>query len=470
MNKNFFSESQVRQIIDKASQVANQNNGFIPINNLEDSAAFAAYIAGYSSWKQYRKDHKKSEHIEFKSNLKNEETKNFDVATIDISPTAILDLKSTFKKMYSSSYLPSLQENKQLLYKIEVGQMYDKLTKATQLCYLNLENTFFVGENNNFLKIAQNSLIEQSQTIIEFNQNNKEGIKLNPIEEIFSGDYLEDFLSSENQDNKSFSFIWGLVIKQLSEQYKIKFTADFLIETLDLGFILKTWCMLYQEGNFLANMMMTYIKSLSQIKIEPSNVVLSRVAQENHWENIKGLYQQLVEFKTAYSKGVFSYDGVKLLDCMIEKKSVEINILPKNEMYLFNVIDFIIKSASQSYQKQIDNLNVKEHAVFIINRNENLNPQIINNDYVFLFAQTSSTNIHNLKEYEQILFTKHRSFIVPNNEFISKFYLTTPNIEKNLFANSGEALVNLEDNIAYVWKRENKEADIGSFILQRIAH
>lgn len=470
MNKILFSESQIKQIIEKSSQVANQNNGTIPISNLEDAASLAAYIAGYSSWKQYRKEQKKSEKVEFKSNLENQKIKEFDSKAVDISPTSILELKNNLKKIGKSHSIIELQENKQLVYKIEVGQMYDKSTKATQICYLNLENTCFIGDNTNFLKIVQNSLIEQSQTIIEFNQSNKLGDKLNPIEEIFSGDYLEEFLSNGNQDSKNFNFIWGLLIKQLFEQYKIKFTADFLIETLDLSFVMKAWCMLYQEGNFLANMIMNYIKALPQIKIEPSQIYLSKNTQEAHWENIKGIYSELIELKNAYDNNIFSYDGIKILDCMIEKKSVEINFSAKTENFLLKVVDFIISSSSQSYQKQIDGLDVKEHAIFIINKNENLNPVISENDYIFRFSELPNWASSNMKDYEQIVFSKHSSFIEPNNEFITKFYLSTPNIEKNLFANSGEALINLEDNISYLWKRQNKEANIGSFIMQRIAH
>jgi hypothetical protein len=470
MNKIIFSELQIKQIIEKANQVANQNNGVIPISNLEDAASLAAYIAGYSSWKQYRKEQKKLEKMEFKSHLENQATKEFDMQTIDISPTAILELKDKLKKFQNLKQSVQLQENKQLLYKIEVGQMYDKVTKATEICYLNIENTCFIGENTNFLKIAQNSLVEQLQTIIEFNQSNKPSDKLNPIEEIFSGDYLEDFLSSGNQDSKNFNFIWGLLIKQISEQYKIKFTAEFLIETLALEFVMKAWCMLYQEGNFLANMIMNYIKALPQIKIEPSKVNLSKTAQEAHWENIKGLYSELIEIKDAYDKDIFSYDGIKLLDCMIEKKCAEISIPSKTEKFLIKVIEFIISSSIQSYQKQVNGLDIREHAIFIVNKNENLNPIVEENDYIFNFTQLSPWASSNLKNYEQIVFSKHNSFMEPGNDFLNKFYLSTTNIEKNLFANSGDVLIKLEDNISYLWKRENKEANIGSFIMQRIAH
>jgi hypothetical protein len=470
MNKVLFSESQIKQIIEKTNQVATKNNGSIPISSIEDAAALAAYVAGYSSWKQYRKEQKKLEKIEFKSHLENQIVKQFDTSSVDISPTAILELKEQLKKISSPIQSITLQENKQLLYKIEVGQMYDRVTKATQLCYLNLENTCFIGENTNFLKIAQNSLIEQSQTIIEFNQNNKSGDKLNPIEEIFSGDYLEEFLSNGNQDSKNFNFIWGLLIKQLSEQYKVKFTADFLIETLDLGFVMKAWCMLYQEGNFLANMIMNYIKALPQIKIEPSKVTLSGTTQESHWENIKGIYNELSELKDAYDKNIFSYTGIKLLDCMTKKQSVEISIPLKTEKFLIKVIEFIIGSTNQSYQKQVEGLDVKEHAIFVINKHENLNPIINENSHIFNFTQLAPWASSNIKDYEQILFSKHNSFMQPSNDFITKFYLSTSNLEKNLFANSGEALIKLEDNISYLWKRENKEASIGSFIMQRIAH
>lgn len=470
MNKVLFSELQIKQIIEKTNQVATNNNGAIPISSLDDAASLAAYIAGYSSWKQYRKEQKKSEKIEFKSHVENQRIKQFDINIVDISPAAIIDLKDRLKNFSKVAAPTALQENKQLLYKIEVGQMYDKTTKATEFCYLNLINTCFIGENTNFLKIAQNSLIEQSQTIIEFNQNSNPRDKLNPIEEIFAGDYLEEFLSNGNQDSKNFNFIWGLLIQQLAEQYKVKFTADFLIETLDLSFVMKTWCMLHQEGNFLANMIMNYIKALPQIKMEPSKVTLSKATQDSHWENIKGIYNDLSELKDAYDKNIFSYSGVKLLDCMVGKQSIEISIPLKTEKFLIKVIEFIIGSTNQSYQKHVEGLDIKEHAIFIINKHENLNPVVTESSYIFNFTQLASWASSSIKDYEQILFSKHNSFMQPSDDFITKFYLSTPNLEKNLFANSGEALMKIEDNISYLWKRENKEANIGSFIMQRIAH
>lgn len=470
MNKNLFTESQVRQIIEKSHQIASSNNGSIPISNLEDAASLAAYIAGYSSWKQYRKEQKKLGKLELKSEIQEDEATSFNLLTIDSSPIAILELKTYLKSLTNKESKPELKENKQLLYKIEVGQVYNKLTKATQICHLDLENSCFVGDNFKFLGIAQNSLVEQLQTIIEFNAGNKQGEKLDPINEIFSGDYLEDFLSQGSQDNKNFAFIWGLLVKQLFEQYKFKFTAEFLMKTLELEFVMKAWCMLYQEGNFLANMLMGYIKSLPQIKIEPSKIILSKDAQEKHWENIKKIHSQLSVLKEAYDQNIFSYDGLKLIDCMVEKKNADISVSMKAKDFIFNVIDFVIDCASRSYQKHVEGLDAKEHAVFIINKHEKLNKVVHANDYVFSFVQLLPYASSQMSNFEQIIFTKHSSFIQPDNEFIIKFYMNTPNVEKNLFANSGEALINLEENYAYLWKKENKEAETGSFVMHRIAY
>jgi hypothetical protein len=472
MSKILFSESQIRQIIEKTNQIAVSNSGFIPISNLEDAAALAAYIAGYSSWKQYRKEQKKAGKLIFQSevDVAENELKNFNIQTVGVDATDILELKERLRKNSHQKYIPEIKENKQLLYKIEVGQVYDKVTKATQICYLNLENTYFIGENYNFLKIAQNSLVEQDQTIIEFAPGNKGSDKLDPINEIFSGEYLEDFLSHGTYDNKSFSFIWGLLIKQIYEQYKIKFTADFLLKTLELDFVMKSWCMLYQEGNFLANMLMSYIKTLSQIKIEPSKIILSKESQEKHWENIKGINAQLNSLKQAYDENIFSYDGVKVLDSMIEKKSINISIPTKSEEFIFKVVDFIIDSSSRSYQKQVEGLDIKEHSIFLINKHEKITMNIIGNDYVFAFSQLLPHAVSKINNVEQVIFTRHDSFIEPSKEFLMKFYLSTSNVEKNLFANSGEVLIKMEDNISYLWKRESKEAEIGPFVMQRIAY
>lgn len=250
----------------------------------------------------------------------------------------------------------------------------------------------------------------------------------------------------------------------------MKLTADFLMETLDLGFVVKSWLMLYQEGNFLANMLMGYIKSLPLIKIEPSKVSLSQQSQNTHWENIRDIYAQLNALKQAYDQNIFSYDGMKILDCMLEKKSIGLSIPSKSEDFLFKVLEFIIDSSSRSYQKQVEGLDIKEHAVFVISKHEKINVNISANDYVFSFVQLPPYAASRINNVEQIIFTKYDSFVEPDKDFLMKFYLETSLVEKNLFANSGDVLIKMEENVAYLWKRENKEAEIGSFVMQRISY
>lgn len=154
MSKFIFSESQVRQIIEKSNQIAQSNNGVIPIANLEDAAALAAYIAGYSSWKQYRKEQKKAGVLLFQAEVEQDIKKDFNLSTVDLSAPGILELKKKLNDISNKDSKPEMRENKQLLYKVEVGQVYDKVTKATKICYLNLENTCFIGENLNFINIC----------------------------------------------------------------------------------------------------------------------------------------------------------------------------------------------------------------------------------------------------------------------------------------------------------------------------
>jgi len=469
MIKNLFTESQIRQIIEKVNHVAQSNNGIIHITKIEDAASLAAYIAGYSSWKQYRKANKKdSKLLELNFSLENLENKNFNSLTVDISPHIILEFESYLKSLQNKSIPFELKENKQLLFKIAVGQNYNKLTKSNQTYFLNLENTCFIGNNSRFIDYVKANLKEQLQTVIEINSGNKSSEKLDPINEIFTSDYLEDFLTNGTQNNKNFIFIWGLLIKQLAKQFKLKFTADFLMKSLELDFILKAWCLLSKENNYLSKILIDYIKSLSLVKVDKSKINISKDSQEKHWENVKKIYFQLLIIKNAYDDGIFLYNGLKLIDCMISKKSIDIVIPNKTNGFIFNIIEFVLTSASAAYQKLVKGLDIKEHAIFIINKHENIRKLPIKNDYVFCLAKLLPYESKMLDKFEQIVFSKHLSFIEPSLEFIRNFYLNTTKIEDNIFTNSGKILLELDENSAYLWKKENKDSEISFFVLQKI--
>lgn len=471
MTQNFFNESQIRKIIEKTMQIAQNNNGAIPISKIEDAAALAAYIAGYSSWKEYRKEQKKD--LTPKSPLEieeiNEKENNFSIKKIDISPENVNLFKDYFLSLIKQEQLPSLKENNQLLFNIIIGNSYNKLTKASEPRTLLLQNTAFIGNNERFLDNAIFSLEEQKQTIFKFS-NKPENAKLDPINEIFVGDYLEDFLAEYSQDHRDFIFIWGLLLKHLYQQYKMKITVDFLIETLSLDFVVKIWYLLSQENSFIGSMLLNYIKSLSNIKQEGFSIAFSKESQEKHWKHVQPLLSKLTIIKDAYDHEVFSYDGELLQSCMINKKSLSFFVPNRGENLIFNLIDFIVHSATVSYLKLVDGLNIKEHSIFIINSNDKLSKTPLENDYIFFFSYFLPFDSSFLQFYEQIVFSKHNSFIEPPETLIKKLYLQTKIITDNIFFNSGASLLSLNNDYGYLWQKENKEAETNFFILSKFSN
>ncbi len=469
MNETNFTESQIRQVMEKVFQIANKNNGKIPIYKLDDAATLAAYIAGYSSWKQYRKEHKKETILTSISVEDKKEQKEFTTKKVEVSPENIVDLKKRFTDLPILNKKAEIKENKKNIYKIIVGKDYNTVTKSNEFKNIWVENTCFVGSETIFLDSAKNSLMEDIQPIIEFSSKSGKD-KIDPINEIFSGDYLEDYLGGSSSDHRDFQFIWGFLIKHLSQQYKMKFTANFLLETLELEFVVSIWSLLSQENSFLGGMLLTYIKSISNIKNEGFTISLSGEAQKKHWDNVVKIRSKLKELQKAYEDGVFSYEGNFLGNYIVEKKSASIYIPEKSNKLVLNTVDFLIETTSLAYSKLVEGLSIKDHAVFIFNTHESLNKLPIESDYVFFFSQILPFEISKLYFYNQVVFSKHQSFIEPNEDFLKKFYFKTKIINENIFANSGDFLINLDQNSAYLWQKEYKEAETSSFSLTKFSN
>ena len=468
MSKQKFSESQIRQIIEKSFQISQKNNGVIPLDKLEDAATFAAYIAGYSSWKQYRKSQKQDFTFAFTEIEDQVAIKEFNPIKIETSSEKIQELKNKLLSIKKRNINTELKSNKQILFKIECGTTHERITKSINPYYIHAQNTCFVGSNNNFLDNVKKSINHQLQTIIEFSGSSKIKDKLDPINEIIYGEHFEDFFTNNIDEHRDFSFLWVLLIKQIAQQYKIKFTLDLLIETLELDFILKSWYLLSQEENFLANMLLAYLKTLSLKQSDLNYCSISKESQINHWKNVRNIYSKLLLFQQSYDDGVFSYEGLELSQCFIEKRNADFFIPNKVNNFIIEVVNFISSTATYMYHKTVDGYDIKEHSIFLINKHKELNKNLYYSEYIINLNKISSINIEELGKFEQIVFSKHDAFVEPNVEFIKKFYLETPNIKDNLFANSGAILINLNDNEAYVWQKENKETIFGPYVINKI--
>ncbi|NCQ51497.1 hypothetical protein GW796_06305 [archaeon] len=462
-----FTESQIKQIIEKSLQTANVNNGVIPIVNIDAAASFAAYIAGFSSWKQYRRE-KRRESVKYDYKVEITERIDNNLSMVDISAKGIDSIKYLLTSQEKIGLKKELVENKKTIFKINVGKSYNAVTKATDTHYLKLENTCFIGSHYHFLDIAKESLIEQNQCIIEITSNLKGEGKLDPINEIFNSEHLEDFLGNMSQDHKDFIFIWGLLIKQIGQQYKIKYTVDFLLKSLNLDFIIQFCGLLLKENNFLANMILGYIRSIFDINMNLEKINISKEVNNLHWENIKEMYAKLTSFKDCYVAGIFSYNGCKVLDSMMQKNSINVGIPDKLSGFIYDSLGFLLMSAMVSYEKQVFGLNIKEYTVFIINKNENIRPKILLNNYVCSFNYIHEFRSKELSHYQQVVLSNHKSFIEPELKFIRDFYLNTKEITYNVFENLGRELLNLKPTEGFLWSRNSVDIKVNHFTISKI--
>ncbi len=463
-----FSESQLRQVIEKSFYIAQSNNGSVPISKIDDAANFAAYIAGYSSWKKYRKSIENDFSIAKLENESLDDKILFSNKYITINIESIQSLKTKLSSISKIKKEEGLKENKQILSKIYIAESYSKITKAHQPIFLNLQNTGFFGKDNSFINNVINELKQQQQSIIEFDASEDSNIKLDPLNELIVSDFWEDFIPHNSQDHKDFSVVWCLLIKQLSQQYKIKFTADLLLETLDLDFLIKYWVLLSQENNFLSNMLLIYFKSLSIKKENDSKIKLNENQQKNHFKNIQNIKTQMTKVKDLYDSNIFSYNGLFLSEMFIKKEREKLNFPLTIDMFAFDIMSFLISSVVFTYQKQVESLDIKEHAVFLVNKHPLLNKKLVKSDYVVYFSLIAEGDLDNIIDFEQIVFCKQNTFINLSSDFIHKFYLNTPMIEKNLFANYGKVLMELKEGNAFLWKRSSTTQDFGDFDLIKL--
>lgn len=479
MSKNSYTESQIRQMVEKISQIAEKNKGFIKINRIEDAASMAAYIAGYSSWQQYRKDQKKKKSkneisIETNDEKNQIEEDMFSACHIDISSQEILIFKDSLQQLQKYSRLsPDFQENRQIISNLLIGEKSNKVTKSKEIFSLNIEPTLFMGNDFTFINSVKEQLIEQKQCILEFSSDKKENsntFKLDPLNEIYCSEFFDILFDIQHQNYKDFGFLWSMIIKQITQQYYIKLNVEFLLKTLDLDFLVKFWLLLSHESHFLSNMIGQYFKNLSSINLQTNQVYVSASAQKKHWDNTIYLRKRLELLKEAYKSNIFSYNGQSLLVAFANKKNVQLYLPSKIEPFILKCVNLVMQNCIQVYEKSVAGLNTKYHQIFIVNKHEDLLKIDIDSEYFVYFCHAYPHQNFLLSSFSQIIFTKHHVFHDLNPEFIIKFYLNTQDLTENIFAKSGDILLNLNKNEAYLWKTLEKSdiEHLGTYNLIKI--
>lgn len=464
-----FNESQIRVIIEKSLQIAKNNNGFISLPKTKDAIELANYIAGYSL-KDY-KNNKNKENLLFNFKI-NDENLNivYKDIYVNISNSINIEIDLFFQKFQKKSLPKLIQENKKEFYKPVIGKSFNDITKYNTPSYLNIANTAFIGDSYFFINKAKNSLQEEGQCVLEFNSNSDiDCLKLNPINEIYSSLFLEDFFYQQSLPNNKPLFIFGLIIKNIIEQTNIKINIDFLLKTINLEFFVKYWLYLNNNNNnhYLSKIILNYIKSLNIIQNE-KNIFLSKTAQEIHLNNFKSIINQLHLFEKAYDANIFSENGVDLLDLMKSKTSTNFFIPDNLHSLIYNYLDFLIFISSKSYSNIVQQFNIKKQAIFVINKHNKLSVVKSKNNYIYTFNQLFPQQTNCLNDFNQIIFCHHSYYNEPNSDFLNYFYLNTEKIYDNIFFNSGEQLLKLKNNECFIWQKINQEEFLNKFTLTKI--
>lgn len=452
-----LSKNQIKEIIEKLLHISKSNNGVIPALNISEVSNIVAYLEGFPSWQHYL-DYKSKEGRNFKGFFDLYFEKNNTNASSSSNLTIKLLPSIKFReRLLSNGFFEelTLKENKQIIAKIEIGSKVNSITKTREYHYLSLEDTAFIGENNLIGKKIKEQLASNTQTTIEFVDLDN-GFSIDIINELFNTELFDVFFDSQEINQKDFMFIWPLIIKQIAKQFKIKYDIDIVLETLTLGFLVNTWATLSEDNNFLSSILINYFKSLGDININGNELNFSREALASHEKNIEKIYLMLVEIKEGYKKGIFSKNN-KLIDFMINKQSVVVSVPKKDVFKHINIINSIIKFSVQKYNDIVKGKNAKEHIVFLLNEHKDLDKSFFNFKHVIMFNFLNVENYYTINNINQIIFSKHESFIKPNDNFLIDFYLNTISGE-NIFFNSGEKLLTLKEKNFYLWQQiENKK-------------
>lgn len=443
--------------------VANKNSGSIPISNIVDASNFFAYLEGYPSWGAYVEE-----------NLKKSNLQNFIISPAEKDETEIyekdLDFKtdSLFHKYLINKLTKKENTKKDILInevrdldkKIIIGYKFNKITKANDLFFLKKENTLIVGESKIRNSIL-NQMLENKTSFIHITNEKDNSLLINPIYEIFNSKLINNFFNYDN-DISSFQIIWVSLIKNLIEDYNKNINIEFLFESLELSFILNYYNYI-SEKNINKVLIKKYIESLG---IETDNTLSFKIDSNKlieHKKATKKIKNFLIEIKKGYESGLFSNKNFLIKNILNEKKSIKLYVPNEESEYIYYVYNQILNFNFNEYDNATYSFNKENFGIWIINDNKRILNNNCNFKNIFLIRIFDSlAEVKNINE-EQILFSNHKFFNLPNKDFIVYFYINTKYMEKNIFNNAGEELLNMNKEDLFLWQKIDN-----SFILNKI--
>jgi hypothetical protein len=500
MIKAIPSKNEMRILVKTIYETALKLNGQIQINSLDDAATFAAYLYGFSSWKEYQSVYQ----AEYESQIKEDfiikmpkfKTKNIKTHANFLNTINVLPI---IKKI-------ELKEANLIPLEWLLGKKRNIIAKIDEPIGL-LTNDYIItsGPLAGALHLLENNLkwlIKYQQTFILFGLDNKDksligilndnndilkigknGFKIDPIEESFESDGFESLLGiTPFGEHQTFTWVWTMMVRVLRSEFNVKWTAKKLLESLRVENLIEIKDKIKNINPLIANSISQYLKKQCEITQIEDGFLLSEDGQAKHYNQVYLIRERLEKLLELYNLGYFSDNtNISIKKCVFEKISAVILDCEDEKLkkLYWEACNISYVVAIKKQNKMVSLLDSSKyrvwglwwHAENIIS--EELSIELVENKETAILGLYVLSANHNLDscftKINQIVFLRQQFSHYPQ-KWCDRALLVTEFWENNMWFDNYAIFKNLKLGEAYVWKQKSLSypEDIGSYEFKKI--
>jgi hypothetical protein len=375
---------QIRAMIKNLHEWGKNTEAQIPLHDANALANLVVRLYGFSSWMDYLsefKKEKKSKKNLLKPQLSNN-PKKLDSFTLKKISLAYQD--EFFSKTHSvrKTQRYELQSSHDLFSRFVFTRQTDTLMKTQEPVALRNEMAILCGsesENMNDFKLNHLEwLKENHQSFIAFGFSSEQrdklkGVKkigqnalsIDPLNECMESDGFELFMGVENMGKNTFLPLWFMMVRFLKEEFNLHWTAEDLMHTLSLSFIVGF--INHFNHHFLSQALQQYLSSQCNIQIDNDYYILDNDSQKYHYLQMGEAEEYLKNLATLYHENYFSYQpDISFKELIFSKdRAIVINCEENtlNPVYC-RIIHSAYYSALQLHKKELNIYNPKKFIIW----------------------------------------------------------------------------------------------------------
>lgn len=494
-------------------ELSKKLNKNIKIASKDDAANLYAYLKGYTSWAEMLR-YERSQKIEdvdmdidikdkiftdkiwnFKKDiLKDLEKEDFYIEKSIYEKTNILDTFKIGNIEVMKSLQPALIDcNSNAYIFSDINNVSQRVFReqVKELFYWN-KSSIICGLNNKGEDDELNNYLIDKQFISIGNK--KSNIRLNPINELFLNDSLEEYFTINNNKENVFQDIWLNLIRIYKEQLNYKITPDFLKDSLKIETLIQLMTNVEKNIQLQIKPLINYINNFLDIVYvkEKQSFIISAQAQEKHYKQTFLLLDRVKKLAELYEQNIFDINSnITMFDVLKNKEPIifwDINDNQIKKAYwdiIFQLLNNVLIEQEEVVEKSmvsprrymlpllvwgsdniITNKSMKvilKHEQFLKTHLYDLNPQ---NRNVYL----DKTRDDFLNKLTQVLFLRQNVEKI-HQGLENKIKNQTVSWGANLFYSNCNILRNLNDFEAILWQKdrmENTLSGLEDFILYKV--